>query len=174
MAKYSYEQRLEVVMGVIRENVSFKEATHIIGACKGDAQKWVRLYEIHGIEGLLMKSGSYDGQFKVTVVEYMHTSGLSARETAAKFGIPSHSTISVWERIFYEQGREALLEEKKRGRKRKVIEDVKDSDSKTPKPDLKIEEDLIAENRRLKMENAYLKKLQALVHQRIQQGNQKK
>jgi len=180
MAKYSYEQRFEVVMGVIKQGMSFKEAANIIGACKGDAQKWVRLYEIHGIKGLLMKNGSYGGQFKVSVIEYMHAGGLSAREAAAKFGIPSHSTISVWERIFYEQGREALLEEKKCGRKKKVDVAAKDSNqnanpnTKTSKLHPKIEEDLIAENRRLKMENAYLKKLQALVHQRIQQDNQKR
>jgi len=174
MAKYSYEQRLEVVMGVIRQGMSFKEAADIIGACKGDAQKWVRLYKIHGIEGLLMKSGSYDGQFKVSVVEYMHANGLSAREAAAKFGILSHSTILVWERIFYEQGREALLEENKRGRKSKAVEGDEHPNPKTPKLNPKIEEDLIAENQRLKMENAYLKKLQALVHQRIQQNNQKR
>ncbi len=36
-----------------------------------------------------------------------------------------------------------------------------------PKLDKKIEEDLIAENQRLRMENEYLKKLSALVRKRM-------
>lgn len=35
-----------------------------------------------------------------------------------------------------------------------------------PKLDKKVEEDLFAENQRLRMENAYLKKLNALVQER--------
>ena len=37
-----------------------------------------------------------------------------------------------------------------------------------------IEEDLIAENQRLRMENEYLKKLNAIVQERINQENKKK
>ena len=37
-----------------------------------------------------------------------------------------------------------------------------------------VEEDLIAENQRLRMENEYLKKLNALVQKRIKRENKKK
>lgn len=37
-----------------------------------------------------------------------------------------------------------------------------------------IEQDLIAENQRLRMENEYLKKLNALVQERIKRENKKK
>jgi len=169
MAKYSDEQKLEVVMKVVEGKLSVAAAGSIIGACKGDVQKWVRLYQEHGIEGLLMKKGSYDGQFKLEVIEYMHTNHISIRETAGKFGIPSHPTVAHWERIYYEEGREALFRDN-RGRKKMTGE----RKPRKAKLDKKVEEDLIAENQRLRMENAYLKKLNALVQERVQRENGKK
>jgi len=169
MSKYSCDQKLEVVIGVLERGLSHKAAGSLIGACKGDAQKWVRLYQEHGAEGLLMKRGTYDGQFKLEVIEYMHANQLSLRETAAKFGIPMHITVSKWERIYYEEGREALFRDN-RGRTK-----MKDGRKpRKPKLNPKVEEDLIAENQRLRMENTYLKKLNALVQERIQRENGKK
>ena len=42
------------------------------------------------------------------------------------------------------------------------------------KLDKKIEEDLVTENQRLRMENEYLKKLKALVQERIKREGKKK
>ena len=42
------------------------------------------------------------------------------------------------------------------------------------KLDKKIEEDLVTENQRLRMENEYLKKLNALVQERIKREGKKK
>ena len=52
----------------------------------------------------------------------------------------------------------------RRGSASKVDGIAKD---RPPKLDKKIEEDLIAENQRLRMENEYLKKLSALVRKRM-------
>jgi len=169
MAKYSSEQKLEVVQDILERGLSHKAAANKIGACKSDAQKWLNMYQAYGVEGLLIKNGSYDGQFKLDVIEYMHTNHLSIRETAAKFGIPGYTTVGVWERIYYEKGRGALLRDN-RGRKKMTN---KNKPSK-PKLDKKVEDDLIAEVQQLRMENAYLKKLNALVQERIQRENGKK
>lgn len=61
--------------------------------------------------------------------------------------------VQRWERIYLEKGNEGLMKER-RGR---------GSKGRPPKLDEKVEEDLIAENQRLKMEIEYLKKLSALV-----------
>ena len=61
--------------------------------------------------------------------------------------------LKQWERIYLEEGAEGLMKER-RGRGNK---------GRSPKLEKKIEEDLIAENQRLRMENEYLKKLSALV-----------
>jgi transposase-like protein len=55
MAKYSHEQKLEAVLGVVERGLSAVSAGKIIGAHKGDVQTWVKLYQMHGVEGLLMK-----------------------------------------------------------------------------------------------------------------------
>ena len=96
----------------------------------------------------------YTPEFKIKVVETMHREKLSYRETAHQFDIPN-SRVTAWERIYLEEGAEGLYIER-RGRK---------STGRPPK--IKEEEDLIAEVQRLRAENVYLKKLNALVAERV-------
>lgn len=103
----------------------------------------------------------YTPEFKIKVVETMHKEKLSYRETARQFDI-SNSRVTAWERIYLEEGAEGLYAER-RGRK---------STGRPPK--IKKEEDLIAEVQRLRAENAYLKKLNALVAERVQQEKKHK
>ena len=69
-----------------------------------------------------------------------------------------------WERIYLEDGPEGLLIER-RGRASGLGTTRK---GRPPKFDKKTEEDLIAENQRLRAEIDYLKKLNALVTERVQ------
>ena len=94
------------------------------------------------------------------VIEYMHTNHLSATETAYKFNLANENTVLKWERIYYEEGPQFLYQEK-RGRRKNMS-----SKPRKKKISKDVEEDLIAEVQRLRMENAYLKKLQALVQKR--------
>ena len=106
------------------------------------------------------------------VVEYMHSNHLSCRSTAAHFGIKSAVNVGKWERIYYEEGPEGLLKCKPRGRPPK---DMKKKETVTQNKELSeaTKEDLIAEVQRLRMENEYLKKLRALVQERIDRENGK-
>ena len=103
----------------------------------------------------------YTPEFKIKVVETMHREKLGYRETARQFDIPN-SRVTAWERIYLEEGAEGLYAER-RGRK---------STGRPPK--IKKEEDLIAEVQRLRAENAYLKKLNALVAERVRQEKKHK
>lgn len=80
---------------------------------KGSIEKWRDLYLEHGIEGLCSHHGTYSGDFKISVVEYMHKTGASLRKTAAHFNILAFQTVSQWERIYYEEGKESLYQERK-------------------------------------------------------------
>lgn len=95
----------------------------------------------------------YTAGFKQHVVETMREEKLSYRETARRFEIGDHKRIAAWERIYLTEGPEGF-EIERRGR---------GSKGRPAKLDKQVEEDLIAENQRLRAENAYLKNLQALV-----------
>jgi transposase-like protein len=93
------------------------------------------------------------GEFKQQVVEAMQEENLSYRETARQFEIPDHKMVIKWERIYLEEGPAGLYIER-RGRSGK---------GRPVKLAPQVEEDLIAENQRLRAQVAYLKNLQALV-----------
>ena len=102
------------------------------------------------------------------MIEYMHTNHLSCLEIAIHFNLENADIVGNWKRIYYEEGLHTLYKER-RGRK-------KNMSSKSRKKELskEIEEDLIDEVQRLRMENEYLKKLNALVQERIKRENKKK
>ena len=99
---------------------------------------------------------------------------LGYRETMRKY-FPDRNPGSIkflkqWERIFLEEGAEGLMKER-RGKSCAASGSRK---GRPPKLDPKIEEDLIAENQRLRMEIEYLKKLDALVREREERENARK
>ena len=95
----------------------------------------------------------YTPEFKRLVVETMMEEKLGYRETARRFEVSSETRIMDWERIYLTEGPEGFSVERRgrgsTGRPRKLPKEV--------------EGDLLAEVQRLRAENEYLKKLQALV-----------
>ena len=98
----------------------------------------------------------YTGEFKQMVVETMRKEKLSQYQVSDRFLVSRHA-VQQWERIYLEEGPEGLYIER-RGRK---------STGRPKKLKPEVEEDLIAEVQRLRAENAYLKKLNALVTERV-------
>ena len=119
----------------------------------------------------------YSTEFKMCVIMDMREHKLSYKETVRKYWEGSKGKeanyvkqIQLWERIFLEEGAEGLMKER-RGRACKASGSNK---GRPPKLDRKIEEDLIAENQRLRMEIEYLKKLSALVLAEEQKNGKKR
>ena len=127
----------------------------------------------------MSKKGSvqkrYSAEFKVSVIMDMRKHHLGYCETARKYDLGDPKlggvvhTLQRWERIYLEEGAEGLMKER-RGRACKASGTRK---GRPPKLDKKVEEDLIAENQRLRMEIEYLKKLDALVQKREQEERKK-
>ena len=167
---YTLELKLQVVQCYLEGNLSIRDVAKEFRVDPGDVRKWKDAYLHHGVSGLCTTHGTYTGDFKVTVVEYMHNTGASTRQAAAHFNIPSRTTVSKWERIYYEQGKEALYIDN-RGRPQKMKNKAKNT---TKKEEINTNEDLLAEVQRLRMENAYLKKLNALIQEREKSEKQTK
>ena len=123
----------------------------------------------------------YSPEFKISVIMDMREHGLSYRETVRKYWQTKsrseednhRSQVKQWERIYITEGAEGFMVERRgrgsKGRPRK-------------KPlDKEVENDLIAENQRLKEQNQYLeaeleylKKLDALVRAEEQKSGKRR
>ena len=87
----------------------------------------------------------YTGEFKQMVVETMRNEKLGCREAGRRFDVAAQR-ICDWERIYLTEGPEALhIERRGRGSKG-------NPNGRPPKFDRKLEEDLLAENQRLRFE----------------------
>ena len=105
------------------------------------------------------KIKKYDFKIKQIVIEDLKTNILSFREAEKKYNI-GHSIIARWEKIYSKEGIEGLFKEKGRKIQADIIKtSPKDYNNKG-------ETDLFAENQRLRMENEYLKKLNALIQKK--------
>lgn len=123
------------------------------------------------------KQKKYSAEFKICVIMDMREHHLNYSETVRKYWDNSkgqadnyRKQVRRWERIFLEEGAEGLMKER-RGRACAASGTRK---GRPPKLDKKVEEDLIAENQRLRMEIEYLKKLDALVQKREQEEGKKR
>ena len=118
----------------------------------------------------------YSAEFKIGVIMDMREHHMGYRETVRKYWDVSKgqeanykNAVQRWERIYLEEGAEGLMKER-RGRACSAGGTRK---GRPPKLDKKVEEDLIAENQRLRMEIEYLKKLDALVQKRLHKERKK-
>ena len=94
----------------------------------------------------------YTAEFKQMVVETVREGHMAYNEAERYYDV-THGRIQKWERIYLTEGPGGFnIERRGRGSKERP--------TKLPK---EVEEDLLQEVQRLRAENAYLKKLQALV-----------
>jgi len=159
MTKFNKDFRLKLVMEVDQGN-PLQAVAKRYGVDRNTLRAWYTKYSHGGVDQLFSVNRRYTQEFKINAVEYRRQNDLSYRLAAADLGIPSEGVLCQWEKRYLEYGVSGLQTTKK-GRPPKVPEK-----KEKPKSDLNREELLEAENAQLRMENAYLKKLNALVEER--------
>ena len=166
MTKHDEHFKLSVVQQYVEGTAGFTTIAKQHGLSKSQVSRWVASFRAHGVDGLKKKFSHYSADFKLSVLKHMWENELSYSQTAALFDIRNPGILSFWEREYRRAGLEALIA--------RPLGRPKSMSVASPPPRKKTEdgkrpqEELLAELDHLRMENAYLKKLQALVQARQQ------
>lgn len=168
MTKFNLDFKVQVVSEYLKGagSVSLARKYHI--AKRDTVLLWVHRFEKYGVAGLEVqeKQRDYSGEFKIQVLNWKRQQQASLSETALHFNITSPSVIYQWQRRFDLGGIDSLV--RKRGRPKAM---AKHKAKKTVEPTLEQrvahkEKDelrqLKKENQMLRIENEFLKKLDAL------------
>ena len=131
---------------------------------------WAKVYEVYGECGLEHRSRHWTYEDKANAVQRV-LDGESYHEVAHSLGMSDKTRVTAWHRKYLELGWDGLKLDG-RGRNRKMgNKPIKPSKSKSQT------EEIVELRKRLEYleaENAYLKKLAALVQQRKAQEQKKK
>lgn len=156
--KHSIEER-RLAVKLCCSGLSLGHVSRKMGIDRHDIRIWLTKYKLMGEAGLQKtphKHLNFEEKCEI-VCEHLEKS-VSLREICVKYNI-SHSRVRVWCRIVRERGYEGLRKKKNRGRPPKN-KDMGRPKKREPQTEL---EKLQRELEYLRAENAYLKKLRALV-----------
>lgn len=156
MDKYSKEFKLKVVLEYLEGRMGYLLlARKYEIRSRALIQRWVRIYNALGEDGLkpIEKKQSYPVQFKLDVLNFMKQTGASYLETAIHFKITNPTLISYWNSKLGIEGRKEKKEKPSMPKKTKKI--------LTEQDQTLTREQLEQEVEALRLEVAYLKKLNA-------------
>ncbi|EQF23110.1 transposase family protein [Clostridioides difficile CD160] len=157
MAKYDFNFKLKVVKSYLNKEGGYVSIAKQHGVANhSQVERWVNTYNTLGENGLKRKNKNtfYTIQFKLDVINYMITTKSSAQEVANHFGMNNSTLIAIWKQKFLHGGVDALSKMKGRPSMNK-------NKNTKEKNKLTREQELEYENKLLKAELAFLKKLRA-------------
>ena len=161
--RFIMADKLSAVLCVLNEHQSYRVVAHRFGCGEKQVRRWVAFYNRYGAEGLDLSAPEYCMDFKLSVVRFMEENHLSLLEACVHFRIPNDSIISRWRHIYRTQGVNGFTFNKPI----KLVQQMnKKKSDKKPQPVDPKQKELEKELEYLRAENAYLKKLHALVLQK--------
>lgn len=165
--KRSNAFKLEMVTLFINSNLSNEEFARRHNLNAASLLSWLRRYNEHGDLAFVVEHSvttRYDLAFKLAVLQTMKDECLSIAATSSRFNIAGKSTVSDWLKR-YEAGGKIALENKRNRTAMPVNSTNKSTSDKnlTPEEKLELFEQQTKELEYLRAENAYLKKLDALM-----------
>ncbi|EPD53122.1 hypothetical protein HMPREF1210_00853 [Paenisporosarcina sp. HGH0030] len=157
LAKFTKEQKISAVKRYLDGNEGYSTLSKEIGVSQVILREWVGLYKVWGPDIFDVSYTTYSAEFKLEVLNNMADTESSSLDIAVEYGITSPAMIRSWRRAFEKEGYDALFPNRKvRPPMKKKSEDKKEL----------TEIDQLKEKvKLLEMENAYLKKLKALVQE---------
>ena len=158
--QHDYEALLKY-MRMLENGYSINHITNTYGISNSRLEYLWALYQNQGISALQRKSYTQtDGKLKQQIVRDIEKNHLTLVQASLKYGV-SASSLEVWLKTSREQGIDALLITKRRGRPPGMGRPRK------KKPEEMTELELLRVRvRQLEIENALLKKVKALVEER--------
>lgn len=165
-SKYNEGFKLQVVQQCLRGDASLREVARQHRLDRSMVRRWTESYRQHGVSGLSKTYRHYSAAFKRAVLERMWHEGLSRRQTAALFDIRTIGAIGRWEHQYQSGGLNALAP-KRKGRRPMARKPPSPPPVPVDSPDdERPREALLKELAYLRAENAYLKKLDALIQEK--------
>ncbi len=163
MKRYTVEFKRTVIEHYLTGVAGGRDLSRQYEVPRSLIRRWVRFYRVHGEMWFAKKAVRYSASTKLSVLRHMWENDLSYAQVSAHFDIRSQSAVGAWERSYQAGGFDAL-EPRPIGRPKKM-HDPKKNDESAPVAgeEARTREELLVENRRLRMELEYLKKLDALV-----------
>ena len=164
--RFTAEEKLKAVQLYLSGRYSYREVATQMNVDTKSVIMWVALYETHGKEALNPKRSFtfYETAFKLDVLKYRTETKASYIQTAVHFNLTSPYTVQRWEEKFKKAGSDAFVSWKEGSST--MPKNINSTDEK-----MKV---LESELERLRMENAYLKKLNALVQNKDKSPNKTK
>lgn len=168
--KYSIKFKVQVAKHYLSRIEGADLTAKIFKLDHGTVRKWAELYKAHGQDGFKPLYRRFSPASKEAIVLDMWENHLSSRQIGAKYRV-APPTVSRWEKLYNSGGIDALRDNRK-GRPRMAKTSkltLKQSRTKTTPFDSER-----AELEFLRAENAYLKKLQALIQKEFGLVQEKK
>jgi transposase len=156
--RFTEQEKVDAVQLYLTGGYTYQEVADLIGIDKRAFRFWTALYLKHGREALAPRDGCavHSEAFKMEVLHYRWKTGASYFLTAVEFNLGSVATVPKWEKQL--QGNEAKTSFIP-GKGTENMPHKKSAKDMSPK-------EMEKELEFLRMENAYLKKLRALVQER--------
>ena len=146
----------KAAVGLFNRGHGYKSAAKALSVPRNTMRQWLYVYRSFGSEVLLAMDGKqarYTYEQKVAAASAVVDGGMSKPDAMREYGIMSLAPLERWCRLYREGGAEALRP-KPKGRPK----------GSTSKPrEMTREQELEIRVSKLEAENAYLKKLRALV-----------
>jgi transposase len=151
-------KKAEVIDAFFEKGMSLRKIARDLGVDKMVISSWIEIYRFHGMEGLMAPAcKGYEESFKIHVIQHMIETAEPYSKVAGRFNIPSRATIWKWMHQYMSEEEWTLYYLKRERR------DMKKKQPKQGMTDIgKLQEEL----EYLRAENAYLKKLDALVQEK--------